>query len=249
VQVICLEPTVSGYEGLARMENKFSIIPQVFYDFISRVPAGAIFLAGLYFIFPGEFLEALRCQCHSTVVGVLLSFLALILSYIIGFFLGGVVSSVGIIFPQKSEADQKDFKDLCEEQGNPRYFLEKDYEDDHRFRIKMNIFLRHRDPQIALEMAKHQAEAELFKNLTVAFLILLVIAVARMGIALPTCCAMDSESACHRLTLLCILVVLVGVSGCVAIQRSERIRKYYIEFCRALFKIPVSESERHGSLQ
>lgn len=227
------------------MENKFSIIPEVFYDFISRVPVGAIFLVSLWILFPCHQLLEIVCECKSSALGVLLPILLLILSYVTGYFLASCGGSIFNWF-KCCRPDGECFVELIESQRHPPYFNKCDFDTNfpHRLRIKMFVFLMHRDPQIALEMAKHEAEAALFKGLSFAFLLLFLVWLVGNCCCDQFFCLRKYEHGCHPGIGLVLLVLLV-LCILVAVNRVKNNWQYYFEFCRALFKIRSSQADKN----
>lgn len=170
--------------GVSDSTEKLSVIPYVFYDLISRIPAGVIVLLSVY-LMPSSPLPTLPDELLLTTSGaVILPIVGLVVAYVLGLALS---ASGPIVFPILDALNSSQIREgLLRLALAPRFAdglrltindlsaieaigsKEAKRGDITRLRTKLHTYLKVTDSRVGMEMAKHQAEVVLFTNLGVA---------------------------------------------------------------------------------
>jgi hypothetical protein len=164
------------FEGWVNMDtDKLSVVPEVFYDIISRVPAGVLILIVTYIFLPTEQKLALLTIENFPAAIIVLPIIGLILSYAIGLGLTAPSHLLFFGFDRILYLIVKKMANnvMTSNSGNKILDITINTKKDlGRVRLDLHIFLKRQTKEIAMEMAKHQAESALFANLTSGFILL-----------------------------------------------------------------------------
>ncbi len=216
--------------------EKLSVVPEVFYDLISRVPAGMIIIVAAYISLPEcQLPYALRSVGNSPLVAVVIPIVGLVMSYVIGL----ALSSLSGLFPFPQldwvywASIRKGFLELSKYPGAKDVYDADSLSRRSRLkaRMKLHIFLKRSDARVGLEMAKHQAEASLFTNLTVGLPLLLLFFLYSDSQAreIPGCVGINPQA-------YAVVAVLCGLSAVIAFLRNQGYWRYHFGFAESFLK-------------
>jgi hypothetical protein len=194
--------------------DKLSVVPEVFYDLISRVPAGMIVLVTACVVLQDCNLPTIIASIDSSPIpAIVVPVVGFVLSYVIGLALSAL--SGPLLYPRFDRWHKKTINERLEDlrglpRGGDHIGAAKDNPESRRkAQMGLNIFLKQKDARIGFEMSKHQAETSLFANLTVGFAALLVAFLYSYWISKPPCASL-ALNACRIVTLLGATSVIVA---------------------------------------
>lgn len=159
--------------------EKLSVVPEVFYDLICRIPAGIIVLVSVYASIPMDKLPNVLSNIgDSTLAVVIVPIIGIAVSYSIGLALSALSGiSIFIILDliywywiSKGFKGLRDLEPLQNILTTNIKFWKR-----NKARVSIHVLLDKSDRHIGLELSKHQAESSLFANLAVGFLVLNIV--------------------------------------------------------------------------